>query len=68
MLDTTDILLKLEDIPGVRDFFDVFSKDLPSVLIEREIEFGIDVMPGTQPISWAPYRMAPVELKDFKTQ
>ncbi|XP_070039495.1 uncharacterized protein [Nicotiana tomentosiformis] len=35
---------------------------------EREIDFGIDVMPGTQPISIPKYRMAPAELKELKEQ
>ena len=37
----------LEDIPVVCEFFDVFLRKLPDVLVDREIEFGIDVMPGT---------------------
>ena len=67
MLNTRDIRLKLEDKPVVRDFSDVFSKDLLSLLIGREIEFRIDVIPGTQPISCAPYRMTLVEFKQLKT-
>ncbi|GKA85740.1 putative reverse transcriptase domain-containing protein [Tanacetum coccineum] len=35
---------------------------------EREVEFTIDLIPGAQPISKAPYRMAPVELKELKDQ
>ncbi|KAF3616760.1 putative CST complex subunit CTC1-like [Capsicum annuum] len=35
---------------------------------EREVEFGIDVIPGTQPISIPPYRMAPAELRELKEQ
>ena len=35
---------------------------------EREIEFGIDLLPDTQPISISPYRMAPAEFKELKEQ
>ena len=35
---------------------------------DREIEFSIDLLPGTAPISKAPYRMAPTELKELKEQ
>jgi len=58
----------LENIPIVREFLDVFSSDLPDELVDREIEFNIDVAPGTQPISKAPYRMAPTGLKELKIQ
>nr|XP_016451558.1 PREDICTED: uncharacterized protein LOC107776208 [Nicotiana tabacum] len=54
----------LKDIPTVCDFPD----DLPGLPPEREIEFPIDLVPGTTPISIAPYRMAPAELKELKSQ
>ena len=60
--------LKLEDIPIVRDYPDVFSEDLPSLPPEREVEFTIDLAPETTPISKAPYRIAPMELKELKIQ
>ncbi|WJZ84253.1 hypothetical protein VitviT2T_003866 [Vitis vinifera] len=60
--------LKLEDIPIVRDYLDVFLEDLPGLPPEREVEFTIDVAPGTTSISKAPYRMAPLELKELKIQ
>ena len=60
--------LKLEDIPIVRDYPDVFPGDLPGLPLEREVEFTIDLAPGTAPISKAPYRMAPLELKELKIQ
>ena len=68
VLDARDTRWKLEDISVVREFSCPFPYDLPSVLIEREIKFGIDVMPETQLISRALSRMAPVELKELKTQ
>ncbi|RVW29692.1 Transposon Ty3-I Gag-Pol polyprotein [Vitis vinifera] len=60
--------LKLEDIPIVRDYRDVFPKDLLGLPPKREVEFTIDVTPKTTPISKAPYRMAPLELKELKIQ
>jgi len=59
---------KLEEIPIVSDFLDVFPEELPGLPPNREIEFTIDLLPGTGPISKAPYRMAPLELKEFKKQ
>ena len=58
----------LGDIPVVRDFSYVFPDDLPGLAPNREIEFNIDLLPGTNPISIAPYRMAPTELKELKEQ
>jgi hypothetical protein len=59
---------KIEDIPVVQEFLDVFPEDLPGLSLDREIEFCIELTPGTTPISKAPYRMAPAELKELKTQ
>ena len=58
----------LRDIPIVRDFPDVFPEELPGLPPEREIELNIDIMSGSTPISIPPYRMAPIELKELKTQ
>ena len=68
VIDTRNQKLKLEDIPVVRDFPDVFLDDLPGLPPHREIEFTIELVPGTSPISQAPYRMAPAELKELKVQ
>ncbi|XP_070030035.1 uncharacterized protein [Nicotiana sylvestris] len=56
----------IDSVPIVRDFPDVFLVDLPSMLPDRDIDFGIDLVPGTQPISIPPYRMTPTELNEFK--
>ena len=58
----------LGDIPVVRDYSDVFPDDLPGLAPDKEIEFNIDLLPGTNPISITPYRMAPTELKELKEQ
>ena len=68
MVDTRKEVLKLDDIPIVREFPDVFLEDLPGIPIDREIEFSIDLLPETSLISKAPYRMALTELKELKEQ
>ncbi|KAA3459053.1 DNA/RNA polymerases superfamily protein [Gossypium australe] len=52
----------------VGEFTDVFPEELPGLPPDREIEFGIDLLPGTAPVSIAPYRMAPKELVELKAQ
>ena len=61
-------VLDLGEIPVVKDFLDVFPEELLGLPLDREIEFGVDVPPRTQPISIPPYRMAPLELKELKAQ
>ena len=60
--------VNFENIPVIGEFPDVFPKELPGVPPEREVDLSIEVVKGTTPISRAPYRMAPTELKDLKTQ
>lgn len=60
--------LALTSIPVVSKYFDVFPKVLPSIPTTREVEFTIDIAPGTEQISKVPYRMTPNELKDLKPQ
>ena len=52
-----------DSIPVARDFPNLFLKELLGNLIDREIEFVIDVISGTKPISKAPYRMSTAEIK-----
>ncbi|XP_070039654.1 uncharacterized protein [Nicotiana tomentosiformis] len=66
--DTTAEVPTLESVPIVNKFPDVFLDELLGIPPDREIDFGIDMMPGTQPISIPPYRMAPAELKELKEQ
>ncbi|XP_027932767.1 uncharacterized protein LOC114188377 [Vigna unguiculata] len=49
-------------IPVVQDFEDVFPEEIPGLPPSREVEFSIDLVLGTGPVSMAPYRMAPAEL------
>ena len=60
--------IKLEDILVVCEYADVFSNDLPGVPPDRDIEFVIELQPGTAPISKRPYRMPPNELAKLKIQ
>ena len=59
---------ELANILVIRRFSNVFSEELPRLPPDREIEFSIDLLPGTRPIVRAPYRMAPTELRELKTQ
>ncbi|KAL6180498.1 hypothetical protein ACLB2K_047161 [Fragaria x ananassa] len=61
-------VLEVGDIPVVRDFPDVFPEDLPGLPPVREIDFSIKLLHGSMSISQAPYRMAPAELEELKTQ
>ena len=56
----------LSDIPTVCDYPDVFLEELPGLSPQREIDFTIDVVPGTTPASITPYRMAPDKLQELK--
>jgi hypothetical protein len=58
----------LEDIPMVCEYLDVFSIDYSKLPPQREVEFGIECVPDTNPISKAPYRIASSELKELKEQ
>ncbi|KAG8475376.1 hypothetical protein CXB51_031882 [Gossypium anomalum] len=68
VINTKEIEKKVESVPVVCEFADVFPEELPGLPPVREVEFGIDLIPGTAPISIAPYRMAPAELKELKSQ
>ncbi|KAL5542579.1 hypothetical protein UlMin_010289 [Ulmus minor] len=59
---------ELNDVPVVNEFTSVFPEDLPGLPPDREVTFEIEVLPGTAPISKAPYRMAPAELKELQIQ
>ncbi|XP_070046907.1 uncharacterized protein [Nicotiana tomentosiformis] len=56
----------INSISVVRDFSNVFPADLSGMLPDKDIDFGIDLVPGTQLISIPSYRMAPAELKELK--
>ena len=58
----------MTQVPVVFELPNVFPKELSSLLLDREVEFCIDVIPKTQPISIPPYWMALIELKELKSQ
>lgn len=64
MFSDQTIETKVEDIPIIWEFINVFPEDLPGLSPDREVDFVIDLVPGTAPISIAPYCMALMELKD----
>ena len=47
---------------------DVFPDELPGLPPQRVVDFGIELHPGTSPISMTPHRMAPVELQELRVQ
>ncbi|WVZ97614.1 LOW QUALITY PROTEIN: hypothetical protein U9M48_043133 [Paspalum notatum var. saurae] len=58
----------LAKIPVACEYPDVFPEELPGLPPDRDVEFRIDLIPGTAPVSKRPYRMAPDELKELKIQ
>ena len=68
VVDTQKEEPNLQDIPVVNEFEDVFPQDLPGLPPDRVIEFAIELAPGTVPVSKAPYRLAPLEMKKLATQ
>jgi hypothetical protein len=60
--------VKLKDIPIICEYPDVFPDDLPGMPPDRDIEFIIELQPGTTPISKKSYRMPPNELAELKIQ
>nr|GEU53436.1 putative reverse transcriptase domain-containing protein [Tanacetum cinerariifolium] len=59
---------RLEDIPVVKKFPDVFPKDLPCLPPIRQVEFQIDLIPRIAPVAHAPYRLAPLEMQELSNQ
>ena len=57
-----------KDVPMVQEFLDVFPEELPGMPPDTEIEFTIDIIPGTAPISKRAYRMSAEELKELRKQ
>ncbi|KAL0536641.1 hypothetical protein IC582_025599 [Cucumis melo] len=68
VVDTREADVSLSSEPVVKDYPDVFPEELPGLPPHREVEFAIELELGTVPISRAPYRMAPAELKELKVQ
>jgi hypothetical protein len=60
--------LPLKKIPVVCEYADVFPDEFPGMPPDRDIEFAVELQPGTAPISKRPYRMPPAELAELKKQ
>jgi len=60
--------VSMGDLSVVREFPKVFLEDISSLLPEQEIDFSIDLVLGTGPISIVPYRMSTIELVELKKQ
>nr|GEU68086.1 reverse transcriptase domain-containing protein [Tanacetum cinerariifolium] len=56
---------RIEDIPVVKEFPDIFPEDLPGLLPVRQVEFQIDLIPGANPVARTPYRLAPSEMQEL---
>ncbi|GKA47564.1 putative reverse transcriptase domain-containing protein [Tanacetum coccineum] len=59
---------RLEDVPIVKDFPEVFPEDLSGIPPARQVEFQIDLVPGAAPVARVPYRLAPSEMKELAKQ
>ncbi|GJU16186.1 putative reverse transcriptase domain-containing protein [Tanacetum coccineum] len=59
---------RLEDIPVVREFLEVFPEDLPRLPPIRQVEFQIDLIPKAAPVARALYRLAPSEMQELSYQ
>ncbi|TYK23812.1 ty3-gypsy retrotransposon protein [Cucumis melo var. makuwa] len=68
VVDTREPEVSLSFEPVVREYPDVFPDELLGPPPPREIKFAIELESDTTPISRAPYRMTPVELKELKVQ
>ncbi|GJY80784.1 putative reverse transcriptase domain-containing protein [Tanacetum coccineum] len=67
-VELADVKKRLEDVPIVKDFPEVFPEDLPGLPPTRQVEFQIDLVPGAAPVARAPYRLAPSEMKELSEQ
>lgn len=68
VLNTQETELRIESVPVVCKFTNVFPEELPRLPPVREVEFEIELVLDTAPILIIPYRIAPIELKELKAQ
>nr|GEZ73756.1 reverse transcriptase domain-containing protein [Tanacetum cinerariifolium] len=59
---------RLENVPIIQDFPEVFPEDLPGLPPTRQLVFQINLIPGAAPVAQAPYRLAPLEMKELSEQ
>ncbi|GJX47038.1 putative reverse transcriptase domain-containing protein [Tanacetum coccineum] len=67
LIDGETLIIR-EDIPVVREFPEVFLEDIPGLPRVRQVEFQIDLIPGTAPVAQVPYRLAPSEMQELSNQ
>ena len=63
-----DIKPKLEDIPVLKEYENIFPEEDPGLPPKMDIDFTIDMIPGPVPTSKAPYRMNIIEITELKSQ
>ncbi|GJU59698.1 putative reverse transcriptase domain-containing protein [Tanacetum coccineum] len=68
IIDTQKSTACLDNILVVREFHDVFLEELPGIPPERQVEFRIDLIPGSNPIAKTPYRLSPSEMQELMKQ
>ena len=68
VVETENEGILVDEIPIVREFPNVFPNDIAGLPLDREVEFTIDLIPETEPISIPPYTMAPAKLRELKAQ
>nr|GFA72759.1 putative reverse transcriptase domain-containing protein [Tanacetum cinerariifolium] len=59
---------RLEDVPVICKFPDVFPEDFPGLPPPREVEFKIELVPGAAPVACVPYRLTPSKMKELAKQ
>nr|GEZ18910.1 putative reverse transcriptase domain-containing protein [Tanacetum cinerariifolium] len=59
---------RLEDVPIVQEFLEVFPEDFPGLPPARQVEFQINLVSGVAPVARSPYRLAPAEMQELSTQ
>ncbi|GJX43654.1 putative reverse transcriptase domain-containing protein [Tanacetum coccineum] len=59
---------RLEDVPIVQDFLEVFPEDLPGLPPTRQVKFQIDLVPGAAPVARSLYILAPSEMQELSNQ
>nr|GFB57800.1 reverse transcriptase domain-containing protein [Tanacetum cinerariifolium] len=59
---------RLEDIPVVIGFSEVFPEDLPGLPLVHQVEYQINLNPGAAPVARAPYRLSPSEMQELSDQ
>ncbi|GJR11096.1 putative reverse transcriptase domain-containing protein [Tanacetum coccineum] len=55
---------RMEDVPVIRNFPEVFPKELPGLPPPRQVEFRIDLVSRATPVARTPYRLAPSEMRE----